>query len=48
MPSMEQMRKEVTLSRPGANWPYKVERMPDKQVAAIYYRMLDEKRKKGK
>lgn len=45
--SIEEMRREVTLARPGANWPYKVESMPDKQVAAIYYRIVDEKRKKG-
>lgn len=45
--SIELMRKEVTLAYPGADWPYKVKKMPDKQVAAIYQRMLDNRLKKG-
>ena len=45
--SIAQMRSEVLYAYPGADWPYKVEKMSDKQIAAIYQRLMDKKRKKG-
>lgn len=39
--SPAQMRKAVEQAYPGADWPYKVAKMSDKQVAAIYQRLLD-------
>lgn len=42
--SIEQMRKAVTEAYPGADWPFKVEKMSDKQVAAIYNRLLNQKK----
>lgn len=42
--SVEQMRKAITHAYPGADWPYKVEKMSDKQVVAIYQRLLSQKK----
>jgi hypothetical protein len=42
--SVEQMRKALTCAYPGADWPFKVQKMSDKQVAAVYYRLLAQKK----
>lgn len=39
--SIEQMQAPLVQVYPGANWPYNVEKMSDKQVAATYMRLLD-------
>ena len=41
MASMEVMREYVGRQYSG-RWPERVRKMPDYQVAAIYYKMLDE------
>lgn len=41
MASMEVMREYVGRQYSG-RWPERVKHMPDYQVAAIYYKMLDE------
>ena len=41
MASMEMMREFVSQQY-GGLWREKVKRMPDRQVACIYYRMIDE------
>lgn len=44
--SISEMRKFVTEAYPGADWPHKVIKMTDTQVAAIYQRLIDKKRLK--
>ena len=39
MPSIEQMRGEISLVYPGAAWAAKVNRMSENQVCAVYHRM---------
>lgn len=39
--SIEQMRKAVSSAYPGADWPYKVMKMPDKQVHSVYTRLMN-------
>jgi hypothetical protein len=38
------MRKALNFAYPGADWPSKVKSMSDKQVAAVYYRLLAQKK----
>lgn len=42
MPSDEQMRAAIKNAYPGPNWAEKVDRMPAKQVASIYIRLLNQ------
>lgn len=39
--SIEQMRAELAKSYPGDKWANKVKNMPEKQVAATYYRLMN-------
>lgn len=36
----DQMREKVAQAYPGDKWRQKVNRMPDDQIIAIYYRLL--------
>lgn len=42
--SIEQMRAALKKSYPGPKWAAKVDKMPDKQVAATYTRLLNAKK----
>jgi hypothetical protein len=44
MPSDEQMREAIKYAYSHPNWGEKVDDMPPAQVAAIYYRLLDQKK----
>lgn len=39
--SIAQMRALLKQAYPGADWPSKVDRMHDKQVAATYMRLMN-------
>lgn len=39
--STEQMRAAILAAYPGGNWANRVEKMPDKQVAATYLRLMN-------
>lgn len=41
--SVEQMRAAILKVYSGDRWAYKVKRMSDKQVIAVYYRLLNNK-----
>lgn len=43
--SIEDMREVVESAYVSSNWVRKVRRMPDEQVVAIYYAMLEKARK---
>lgn len=40
----QQMRDAVSKAYSGPDWPYKVKKMPDNQVIALYYRLLKSKK----
>lgn len=44
MPSDEQMREAIKRAYSHPNWGEKVDDMSAKQVAAIYFRLLDQKK----
>lgn len=44
MPSAAQKREAVKRVYLSPNWEEKVDKMSDKQVAAIYLRLLDQKK----
>lgn len=47
MASDAQMREQIKNAYPTSKrWGDKVDRMPSHQVAAVYFRLLDEKRNK--
>lgn len=40
--SPEQMKREILKVYSGPNWAFKVEKMSDKQIAAVYLRFLNQ------
>lgn len=38
------MRRLVTAAYPGSGWARKVEKMPDDQIIALYYKFLAQKK----
>lgn len=40
--NVDYMREQITKVYPGDEWARHVQRMPDRQVMAIYYRFLEE------
>lgn len=43
---IENMRLHVMAAYPGASWKYRVTRMPDRQVVAIFKNLNERKEKK--
>lgn len=39
--SVEEMRREITTAHSGGGWKYRVSKMRDDQVIAIYYSFLE-------
>lgn len=46
--SVDAMRDTVRTAYPGDKWKAKVGNMPDNQVMAIYFRMVQEPAKRGR
>ena len=44
--TIDQMRTHITEKYKGDGWANRVKRMSDRQVCAIYYRMLEDEKKK--
>lgn len=44
MPSDDQMREAIKKAYPGPAWTERVDKMPATQVAAVYLRLLDQKK----
>ena len=44
--TMNEMRRFVSERYPNDNWKDKVERMPENQVMALYYKFMAEPKKK--
>lgn len=40
--SPEQMKREILKVYSGPNWAFKVEKMSDKQIAAVYLRFMNQ------
>lgn len=42
--TIAQMRELLAQAYPGSDWPYKVKRMKDSQVLAVYNRLMNDKK----